>query len=75
MKIKAERFNEIVMSCQEQSDLQLFLVEYGMPLWITEEVTDDEQAAIDMIINILQLISIYVKQKLVFAMRSSYWFY
>ena len=52
MKIKAERFNEIVMSCQEQSDLQLFLVEYGLPLWITEEVTDDEQAAIDMIINI-----------------------
>ena len=52
MKIKAERFNEIVMSCQEQPDLQMFLLEYGLPEWILDEVTGDEQAAVEMIINI-----------------------
>ena len=52
MKIKANRFREIVMSAQEEPDLQHFLVAYGLPLWILEEITDDEQAAVDMIINI-----------------------
>lgn len=52
MKIKADRFNEIVKSCREQSDLQMFLTEYGLPEWILAEVTEDEQAAVDMIINI-----------------------
>lgn len=52
MKIKSEKFNKIIMSCQEQPDLQMFLAEYGLPVWISVEVTDDDQAAIDMISNI-----------------------
>lgn len=52
MKISAVRFNEIVSSCREQSDLQMFLAEYGLPEWILAEVTEDEQAAVDMIVNI-----------------------
>ena len=52
MKIKANRFREIIMSAQEEPDLQHFLIAYGLPLWILEEVTDDEQAAVDMIVRI-----------------------
>ena len=52
MKIKANRFREIVMSAQEEPDLQHFLVAYGLPLWILEEITDNEQAAVEMIIQI-----------------------
>lgn len=52
MKIKANRFREIVMSAQEEPDLQHFLVSYGLPLWITEEVTNDEEKAIEMIKSI-----------------------
>lgn len=52
MKINASRFREIVMSCHEQSDLQMFLAEYGLPEWILAEVTEDEQAAVDLITNI-----------------------
>lgn len=49
MKIKANRFREIVMSAQEEPDLQHFLIAYGLPLWISEEVTANEQEAIEMI--------------------------
>lgn len=52
IKIKANRFREIVMSAQEEPDLQHFLVAYGLPLWIFEEVTDDEQEAIQIITQI-----------------------
>lgn len=52
MEINCKRFNEIVQAAQEQQDQQLFLAEYGLPEWILEEVTEDEQAAVDMITKI-----------------------
>lgn len=55
MKIKANRFREIVMSAQEEPDLQHFLVAYGLPLWIFEEVTDSEDEAIEMITTIYHI--------------------
>lgn len=55
MKIKANRFREIVMSAQEEPDLQHFLVAYGLPLWIFDEVTEDEQEAIEMITTIYRV--------------------
>lgn len=52
MKIKANRFKEITLAAQGQPDLQLFLAEYGLPEWILTEITENEQEAINMIINI-----------------------
>ena len=52
MKIKSNRFREIVMSAKKYPDLQQFLAIYGIPEWIAEEVTDDDGAAVKMITNI-----------------------
>lgn len=49
MTIKANRFREIVAAAQEEPDQQQFLAAYGLPLWITEEVTDDENAAVELL--------------------------
>lgn len=49
MTIKANRFREIVAAAQEEPDQQQFLAAYGLPLWITEEVTADEEAAVELL--------------------------
>lgn len=49
MKISYKRFQEIVHAAEEQEDQVLFLAEYGLPEWILEEVTDNEQRAVDLI--------------------------
>ena len=52
MKINHKRFHEIVQAAQEQPDMQMFLTEYGLPEWIFAEVTNDEQAAVELLTNI-----------------------
>lgn len=50
MKIKYQRFKEIVTEAEAQPDQAVFLAEYGIPEWILNEVTDSEvQAAVDLI--------------------------
>lgn len=49
MTIKANRFREIVAAAQEVPDQQQFLAAYGLPLWITEEVTADEETAVELL--------------------------
>lgn len=52
MKIDYKRFQEIVSTCEEQPDWDLFLAEYGIPQWILNEVTDSEGKAVEMITTI-----------------------
>lgn len=49
MEIDYKRFQEIVSACEEQPDRDLFLVEYGIPQWILNEVTDSEGKAVELI--------------------------
>lgn len=49
MKITYKRFVEIVHAAEEQTDQAVFLAEYGLPEWILEEVTDDEEQAVELI--------------------------
>ena len=67
MKIKANRFREIVMSAQEEPDLQHFLVAYGLPLWISEEVTDSEDEAVEMISTIYRVANMTPRKLIVAA--------
>ena len=53
MKIKHQRFKEIVTEAEAQPDRDLFLVEYGVPEWLLNEVTDNEvQPAVELITRI-----------------------
>ena len=52
MKIKYQRFKEIVTEAEAQPDQAVFLAEYGIPEWILNDVTDSEEQAVEMIKNI-----------------------
>lgn len=49
MKIKYQRFKEIVTEAEAQPDQSVFLAEYGIPEWILSEVTNDEKQAVEII--------------------------
>lgn len=52
MKIKYQRFKEIVTEAEAQPDQAVFLAEYGIPEWILNEVTNDEKQAVELITRI-----------------------
>lgn len=62
MKIKSKRFYEIVASAQEIPDRVQFLAEYGLPLWITDEVISDEEEAVKLIDNIHHVVHLTPKE-------------
>lgn len=49
MKIHYKRFQQVVHSAEEQPDQAVFLAEYGLPEWILDEVTDNEEQAVELI--------------------------
>lgn len=49
MTIKANRFREIVAAAQEEPDQQQFLAAYGLPVWIAEEITANEETAVELL--------------------------
>lgn len=61
MKIKYQRFKEIVTEAEAQPDQAVFLAEYGIPEWILTEVTNDEEKAVEMIKNIHHITHITAK--------------
>ena len=61
-EINAKRFNEICAAAREQKDLQLFLAEYDLPEWILQEVTPDEEKAVEIITNIHTLAWMTLKE-------------
>lgn len=62
MKIKSKRFKEITLVAKNQPDEQMFLAEYGVPEWIFEEITEDEQEAVKIVTDIYRVTRLSPKE-------------